>query len=62
MFEWFIEVILILVILVQYLFSKKSAELEPSESHETSRDIVVCKWARSGTTRIVATSSILPNM
>ena len=26
MFEWFIEVILILVILVQYYFSKKRAE------------------------------------
>ena len=46
MFEWFIEVILILMILVQYYFSKKRAELEPSESNETSRDIVVCKTGK----------------
>ncbi len=46
MFEWFIEVVLILVILVQYYFSKKRAELEPSESNETSRDIVVCKTGK----------------
>ena len=46
MFEWFIEVILILVILVQYYFSKKKTDLEPSEPNETSRDFVVCKTGK----------------
>ena len=49
MSEWWvreaIEFMLCLVIILQ-LFTKKKAELEPSESNETSRDIVVCKTGK----------------
>ena len=66
MTEWWLlrtilEFVLCVVIMVQSL-AKKKAEFEPSEPSSTSGDIHERKTRplRSGTTRIVSTSSVSP--